>query len=179
MPTAANGGEDHHAQTLVPAGTVEVKATCLGNVQVQGNLGASQAPCAVSQALGDGQQARVSTTIPTLSVTSGKDCVIESLVNNVPVSILIDMGAATSVLNKASWDRAKGSRSNLIGVDGRKLVGVQGKPLKLYGSTCVQVQLAAEKFSVEVIIAETPTADLIIGRDFLRRQECTIEIGEA
>ena len=80
---------------------------------------------------------------------------------------------------KASWDRAKGSRSNLIGVDGRKLVGVQGKPLKLYGSTCVQVQLAAEKFSVEVIIAETPTADHIIGRDFLRRQECTIEMGEA
>ena len=42
----------------------------------------------MSQALGDGQQARVSTTIPTLSVTSGKDCVIEGLVNNVPVSIL-------------------------------------------------------------------------------------------
>ena len=117
MPTAANGGEDHHAQTLVPAGTVGLKTTCLGNVQVQRNLSASRAPCAVSQALGGGQQARVSTTIPTLSVTSGKDCVIEGLVNNVPVSILIDTGAATSV-NKASWDWAKGSRSNLIGVDG-------------------------------------------------------------
>ncbi len=50
---------------------------------------------------------------------------------------------------------------------GRKLVGVQGKPLNLYGSACVEVQLATEKFKVEVIIAETPTADLILGRDFL------------
>jgi len=42
----------------------------------------------------------------------------------------------------------------------------------------VQVQLAAEKFPVEVMVAETPTVDMIIGWDFLQNQECTIEMGK-
>jgi len=62
-----------------------------------GKQGASSA---VSQALEGEHQAHVSTIIPTLSVTSGKDCMLEGLVNGVPTSILIDTGAATSVLNR-------------------------------------------------------------------------------
>lgn len=132
----------------------------------------------MSQALEGEHQAHVSTIIPTLSVTSGKDCVLEVLVNGVPTSILIDTGAATSVLNRDLWDKAKQDGSELGDAEGRKLVGVQGEPLQLYGSACVQVQLAAEKFPVEVMVAETPTVDMNIGRDFLRNQECTIEMGE-
>jgi len=71
------------------------------------------------------------------------------------------------------WDKAKQDGSELGDAEGRKLVGIQGKPLQLYGSACVQVQLAAEKFPVEVMVAETPTVDMIIGRDFLQNQECT------
>lgn len=100
----------------------------------------------MSQTPEAGQQAHVSTIIPTLSVTSGKDCVLSGLVNDVPASVLIDTGAAMSVLNKALWDKAKGSRSELQGVQGKKLVSVQGKPLQLYGSTCVMVTLTTEKF---------------------------------
>jgi len=132
--------------------------------QQQGN---GKASSVVSQALEGEHQAHVSTRIPTLSVTSGKDCVLEGLVNGVPTSILIDTGAATSVLNRDLWDKAKQDGSELGDAEGRKLAGVQGKPLQLYGSACVQVQLAAEKFPIEVMVAETPTVDMIIGRDFL------------
>lgn len=41
---------------------------------------------------------------------------LDGLVNSVPASILIDTGAATSVLNKELWDQAKGSGSDLRGV---------------------------------------------------------------
>jgi len=92
---------------------------------------------------------------------------LEGLVNGVPTSILIDTGAATSVLNRDLWDKAKQDGSELGDAEGRKLAGVQGKPLQLYGSACVQVQLAAEKFPIEVMVAETPTVDMIIGWDFL------------
>jgi len=78
----------------------------------------------------------VSTIIPTLSVTSGKDCVLEGLVNGVPTSILIDTGAATSVLNRDLWDKAKQDGSELGDAEGWKHVGVQGKPRQLYGSAC-------------------------------------------
>ena len=76
------------------------------------------------QALEGEHQAHVSTIIPTLSVTSGKDCVLEGLVNGVPTSILIDTGAATSVLNRDLWDKAKQGGSELGDAEGRKLVGV-------------------------------------------------------
>ena len=82
-------------------------------------------------------------------------------------------------MNKDIWDRTKESGSELKDVTGRRLVGVEGNPLNLYGSAHIRVQLATEKFSVEVIVAETPTADLILGRDFLRSQKCTIEMGQA
>ena len=106
----------------------------------------------MSQAPEGEHQAHVSTIIPTLAVTSGKDCVLEGLVNGVPTSILVDTGAATSVLNKDLWDKAKGSGPELKGVAGRKLVGVQGNPLNLYGSAHV---LASEKFPVDVMVAKT------------------------
>ena len=104
---------------------------------------------------------------------------LEGLVNGISTCILVDTGAATSVLNKDLWDKAKGKGPDLRSVAGRKLVGVQGKPLNLYGSAPVQVQLATERFAIEVMVVETPTADLILGRDFLRNQKCVIEMGKA
>ena len=47
--------------------------------------------------------------------------------------------------------------------------------MHLYGRTCVYVELSSEKFQVDVIVADTPTADLITGRDFLHAQQCVIE----
>ena len=114
----------------------------------------------------------MSPVIPALAVTSDRDCMLEGLVNGISTCILVYTGAATLVLNKDLWDKAKGRGPDLRSVAGRKLVGVQGKPLNLYGSAPVQVQLATEGFSIEVMVVETPTADLILGRDFLRNQEC-------
>ena len=103
-------------------------------------------PPAISRAAEAGQQAHVSTIIPTISVTTGKDCVIDGLVNGVSASVLIDTGAALSILNKAMWDKTGGKGSDLKRPAGRKLVSIQGKPLQLFGTTNIQVELASEKF---------------------------------
>ena len=58
-----------------------------------------------------------------------------------------------------------------------KLVGVQGIPLHLHGSVQVWLELPPEKIRINVIVADTPAADVILGRDFLRSQKCTIEMG--
>ena len=98
--------------------------------------------------------------------------------SDTPASILIDTGAATSILNKDLRDKAKERESELRGMTGRKLVGVQGNPLTLYGRACIKMCLAGEVFPIELMVAETPTADLILGRNFLRNQECVIEMGK-
>ena len=42
----------------------------------------------------------------------------------------------------------------------------------------LQVELASEKFPVNVMVAEIPTTDLILGRDFLHYYGCVIEMSE-
>lgn len=133
----------------------------------------------MSRAPEDNQQAHVNVIIPTLSVCSGKDCTLKGLVNGAPANILVDTGAAVTVLSKSTWDCAKGLGTQLQSTAERRLVGVQGTPLQVYGTARVQLELPPEKFWVEAIVADTPTADVILGRDFLRSQRCTIEMGSS
>lgn len=101
---------------------------------------------------------------------------MKGLVNGVSANILVDTGAATTVLSKDMWDRSKERGAQLQGIADRKLVGVQGTPLHLHGSARIQLELPPEKFWISVIVADTPTADMILGRDFLRSQRCAIEM---
>ena len=92
-------------------------------------------------------------------------------------SILVDTGAVATVLSKAMWDRAKEQGAQLQSITDWRLVGVQGTPLHLLGSTHIQLELSLETFRVNVIVTETPSADVILGRDFLSSHRCTIEMG--
>ena len=64
----------------------------------------------------------------------------------------------------------------LESVAGRRVVGVQGTPIPLHGKAHVLLGLSSEKFQVDAIVADTPTADVILGRDFLRTQWCLSEM---
>ena len=128
----------------------------------------------VSQAPEKGSEAHVS--VPTLSVFFGKDCVLVGQINGVPASILVDTGAAITVLNKCRWDRTKEEEAQLDSISGRRLVGVQGIPIPLVGRAHILLGLSSEKFVVDAIVADTPTADVILGTEFLHTQQCMIEM---
>ena len=103
---------------------------------------------------------------------------MEGRVNGIPTKILIDTGAAATVLSSEAWEKAKTVGEKLESSNGKKLVGVQGTPLQLRGITRVQVELQGEVPPVEVTVAEDIATDLILGRDFLRAYKCTIEMGK-
>ena len=104
---------------------------------------------------------------------------IKGLVNSIPANILLDTGAAATVLSKSMWDRSKNHDAQLRCVADRRLVSVQGTPLHLHGSASIQLELPPETFNITAVVADTPTADVILGRDFLRRQNCTIEMKDS
>ena len=104
---------------------------------------------------------------------------IKGLVNSVPANILLDTGAAATVLSKNMWDRSKNHDAQLRCVADRRLFSVQGTPLHLHGSASIQLELPPETFNITAVVADTPTADVILGRDFLRRQNCTIEMKDS
>ena len=119
------------------------------------------------------------TNIPTFSVTDETDCILDGHVNGIPTKILIDTGAAATVLAKEVWEKASPYGSKLLNTVGKKLVGIQGIPLQLHGTTTVQVNLQNEVFSTKVIVADQIATDLILGRDFLTAHQCIIEMGKS
>ena len=95
------------------------------------------------------------------------------------MNILVDTGAAATVLAKEVWDKAKTSEAQLASPEQKtRLVGVQGSPLQLCGAAEVCLELGGETFPTKVIVANSLTTDVILGRDFLKAQQCTIELGE-
>lgn len=138
----------------------------------------------MSQACEGKQEARETSilteaTIPTFSIGSKKGFVLEGQINAVNVSILVDTGAAATVLSKEVWDRVNTAGAELepVGV-GVALVGVQGSPLHLHGSTQQQLQLQGETFPVKMIVADALMSDVILGRDFLRTHGCIVELSK-
>ena len=120
---------------------------------------------------------RTETAVPTFSIGSKKEFVLNGQINEINVRILVDTGAAVTVLSQKVWDEIKMGGAQLEPVTaGTSLVGVQGSPLHLYGTTQQQLCFQGELFSVEMIVADSIMSDVILGRDFLKKYQCTIDL---
>lgn len=115
-------------------------------------------------------------SIPTFSVSSQSDYVIQGQVNGANLNVLVDTGAASTVLSREAWGRL-GEKPELAKTE-KRLIGVQGIPLDLHGVAKVDLSLGGQVFPIEVTVAGSLTTDLILGRDFLKAQRCVIQMGE-
>ena len=123
------------------------------------------------------QKARVSqANISTFSVDSETDYIVEWRVNEYLVNILIDTGAAATIVFNNVWEKMRSPGAELTSATGKKLVGVQGTPLRLNSITHIDIELCSEKFSSGVIVADSLATDIILGRDFLKTHKCNIEM---
>ena len=124
--------------------------------------------------------------LPTIPVSStfrrsniSADCELEVRVNGVPASCLVDTGAVSTILSRKVWNKMSTEQKQLAPLDLQcNLVDAQGSPLKLDGLAEVELQLGCQRFPVNVLVAETLTTDLILGRDFLKQHQCSVELGE-
>ena len=90
---------------------------------------------------------------------------------------LVDAGS--TILSRSVWKQMGGGKKQLTPVGAQQnLVDAQGSPLKLAGVGAVDLQLGTRMFEVDVLIVETLTEDLILGRDFLKQHKCSVELGE-
>jgi len=126
----------------------------------------------------EGAQQGGANTVPALSVCSTADYHLHGAVNEVAAKFLVDTGAAVSLLNKSVWDKISrdGGLQLETGIT-QKLVGVQGSPLELCGTTQVEMTLSGESFNMVLLVADSITTDVILGRDFLSKNSCTIDVG--
>ena len=98
--------------------------------------------------------------------------------NNVPVSFLIDTGAGVSLLQGNVWDKIRSKDQKLMTVTLQRLVGVDGIPIRIRGSTLIQFSIGSMEFKHEFVIADHITAEAILGLDFLEANKCVLDLSK-
>ena len=103
---------------------------------------------------------------------------LSGAVNSPQMSLLLDTGAAVTLLREDTWARA--AAKNLQELQPRstlKLVSGGGTPLTILGSTCVELELeGAKKFTTEVVVVSPLTSEAILGLDFFKQLRVRIDL---
>ena len=117
--------------------------------------------------------------IPAVSHSVTMDYHLQGTIEGIPARFLVDTGATTSILNKNIWERLnqQNSTRSLMAATGKKLVGVEGSPLKVLGTGIFNIAFEQQQFNVNFLVADSLTTEAILGRDFLRDNHCVIDVG--
>ena len=106
--------------------------------------------------------------IPAVSHSVTMDYHLQGTIEGVPARFLVDTGVTASILNKNIWDRLNQHNSHpLTEVTNKKLVGVEGSPLKVLGVVHFHVVFEQQQFNVDFLVADSLTTEAILGKDFL------------
>ena len=97
---------------------------------------------------------------------------------NVPVSFLINTGAGVSLLQGNVWDKIRSKDHKLTTVTLQRLVGADGIPIRIRGSTLIQFSTGSMEFKHEFVIADHITAEAILGLDFLEANKCMLDLSK-
>ena len=98
-------------------------------------------------------------------------------VNGVQMSLLLDTGAAVTLLREDTWARITAeSPQELRPWSTLKLVSAGGTPLTIHGSARVELDLEGEKFTTEIVVVSPLTSEAILGLDFLQGQQASIDL---
>ena len=120
---------------------------------------------------------RESNSIHTLSISALSEHHVHGTIEGVPVDLLVDTGAAVTVMNSTVWDEVSRKQpTKTLQATQRGLIGVQGKPLDVRGVAELTIQLCAEEFPTQVMVVDSLSSGAILGRDFLRVNNCLIDM---
>ena len=98
-------------------------------------------------------------------------------VSSVDISLLLDTGAAVTLLRKDTWLQvAAKNPQDLRPWSAMKLVSAGGTPLTVHGCVSVELKLGTERFVTEVVVASPLTSEAILGLDFLVEHQASIDL---
>ena len=99
-------------------------------------------------------------------------------INGMHVPLLLDTGAAVTLLRKDTWlQTAAGKSQNLKPWITAELVSAGGTPLTVHGCASVDLELGHHKFERNVVVVSPLTSEAILGLDFLTEQQASIDLG--
>ena len=93
---------------------------------------------------------------------------------------MLDTGASVSLLSENMWnliqksDNGTGSEQQLEIWMGNQLVGVEGSPIVIRGTTKIDITLAGKEICTDVLVASGLSMQAILGLGFLEEHQCVI-----
>ena len=103
---------------------------------------------------------------------------IPGSIQGTSVTLLLDTGAAVTLLRHDVWMGITAQPSDLKPWSGATLVSAGGEPLTTHGCTCLPLKLGGRTLEIEFVVASPLTSEAIFGVDFLQAQQATIDMGE-
>ena len=101
---------------------------------------------------------------------------LEATVDGVSVPFLLDTGAAVSLLREDTWKRVNAGSRTLEPWNKKRLVSVDGTPLRTLGRAKVDLNLAGRTYRQEVLVVSALTAPAILGLDFLQENAVSVDL---
>ena len=141
-----------------------------GSQQQPGKLDSSSTTDHVS----GGETPTVQLPIPISPVTGGYR-LLGSL-NGTPVTLLLDTGAAFTLLRQDVWNRIATCTSELKPWPGPPLVSAGGTPLTIHGRAHLTLHLGGRNMNTEMVVVSPLTSEAILGIDFLQAQRAIIDL---
>ena len=94
-----------------------------------------------------------------------------------PISFLLDTGAAVTLIGEDVWRRVNAKQpTKLQPWSEQKLVGVDGSPLEVHGQVHVTVVAQGNTFETQALVVSPLTTEGILGLDFLKKHQATIDV---
>ena len=139
-----------------------------------GSAGKLDTPGTVDQVSG-GDDSEVHHTVDISPITGGYR--LPGTLNGVEVTLLLDTGAAVTLVRQDVWSQLVTGPSTLKPWSGATLVSAGGTPLSVHGCARLGLGLGGRKFQVEFVVVSPLTSEAILGIDFLQAQQATIDLG--
>ena len=111
-------------------------------------------------------------TIDLLAVNPTEAYPVIRVVSGIKVRFMLDTGASVSLLSGDMWEQvSKGANVKATALEpwtGPRLTGVEGSPIVIHGVASIDITLAGEIFSADILVASGLSTQAILGLDFYR-----------
>ena len=97
------------------------------------------------------------------AVNPSKSYFITASVHHVPLTLMIDTGAAVSLLGKEQWMRLGGAKFTMEQWNGGTLVGVNGSPVDVEGVVSMDILVGGQRLAVEFVVVSTLSVQSLLG----------------
>lgn len=108
----------------------------------------------------------------------GEPCwILPVTVNGVQLDMLVDTGANKTLMDINVFKKCLADFWDVVHKDTLKMVAANDTAIKVHGELELDLDIAGKSFPIMVTVAQLGNVDGILGMDFLRRQNVTMELG--